>query len=81
MSYHIRVRVGELVNSRGMSLRQLALKCGIEVAVMNRLANNKHRRIQFDHIEKICDVLDISDMNEILEIYYIDDESEILTEE
>jgi DNA-binding Xre family transcriptional regulator len=51
-----------------MSIHQLHLKTGIRRATLSELANGKRQRIQFDHIEKIANALEIDDINEILMI-------------
>lgn len=64
----ININIKELAAKHSMSLRELARLADIEPATLNRLANGKRQRIQVDHLKRIAEALDISDMNEILSI-------------
>ncbi|WP_438363297.1 helix-turn-helix domain-containing protein [Sporolactobacillus terrae] len=49
------------------SISELAEIVDIRRATLSELANGKRQRIQFDHIEKIADKLNIEDIREIID--------------
>ncbi|GGL55988.1 helix-turn-helix domain-containing protein [Sporolactobacillus putidus] len=50
------------------SISELAEKVDIRRATLSELANGKRQRIQFEHIEKIAEKLDIEDIREIINL-------------
>ncbi|MDT2640759.1 helix-turn-helix transcriptional regulator [Enterococcus dongliensis] len=68
MSYKVNIRLKELVNERGISLRELARLSDIEPSKINKMANGKRERIYLPHIERIAESLNISDISEIIEL-------------
>lgn len=64
----VKLQLNELLYKRDMSLTQLHIKTGIRLAALSELANGKRQRIQFEHLEKIVQALDIEDMNEVFSI-------------
>lgn len=60
--------LNQLMYKHRLSITQLHIKTGIRRATLSELANNRRQRIQFDHLEKIVNALDITDMNEIIKI-------------
>lgn len=57
-----------LMHKHNLSITQLHIKTGIRRATLSELANNRRQRIQFDHLERIINALDITDMNEVIRI-------------
>lgn len=64
----INLQINQLLHNRNISLTQLHIKTGIRLAALSELANGKRQRIQFEHLERIIQALDIEDMNEIFSI-------------
>jgi DNA-binding Xre family transcriptional regulator len=64
----VKLCLNELLYQYNLSIYQLHLKTGIRRATLSELANGKRQRIQFDHIEKIANALEIDDINEIITI-------------
>lgn len=54
----INCRIDSLLNSRGMSLTELAQKVGITYANLSVLKNNHAKAIRFSTLEALCEVLD-----------------------
>jgi len=73
MSYKVNVRLKELANERGISLRELARLSDIEPSKINKMANGKRERIYLPHIERIAESLNISDISEIIELIKAED--------
>lgn len=70
----IYLRINELLYKHRLSMTELHLKTGIRRATLSELANGKRMRIQFEHIEKIANALDIDDINEIITLIDVSDE-------
>ncbi|MET3210797.1 UNVERIFIED_CONTAM: DNA-binding Xre family transcriptional regulator [Paenibacillus sp. PvR008] len=62
----VKVVLGELIKSRGISLNELSLKTGVRRAALSELANEKRENINFKHIEEIAGALGITDIREII---------------
>ncbi len=68
------MQLNQLMHKHNLSITQLHIKTGIRRATLSELAKERRQRIQFDHLEKIVNALDIKDMNELLSIV-VDDEA------
>ncbi|MBC1457652.1 helix-turn-helix domain-containing protein [Listeria newyorkensis] len=68
LSRYVIINLKNLVESRNISLRELARLSDIEPSIINKLSNNKHERISLRHIERIADALEIDDIREIISI-------------
>lgn len=68
MMKRIVVKIPELLEKEGISLRELSRQTDIRHATLSELANGKRQRIQFEHIEKIADQLGIKDIREIIDL-------------
>lgn len=54
----MRIRLGELLLDRGMSLTELADRVGITIANLSILKTGKARAVRFSTLEAICRALD-----------------------
>ncbi|AGK55911.1 helix-turn-helix domain-containing protein [Bacillus sp. 1NLA3E] len=61
------VKIRELTEQRGISVRELSRQTDIRHATLSELANDKRQNINFHHIEKIADALDINDIRKIID--------------
>lgn len=68
MSKKIVVKIPELLKKHGISLRELSRLADIRHAALSELANQKRQNINFSHIEKIADALNIRDIREIVDL-------------
>ena len=68
MSYKVRIKLKELADERGISLRELARLSDIEPSKINKMANSKRERIYLPHIERIAESLEISDISKIIDL-------------
>jgi DNA-binding Xre family transcriptional regulator len=64
----VKLQINQLLHNRDISLTQLHVRTGIRLAALSELANGKRQRIQFEHLERIIQALDIEDMNEVFSI-------------
>jgi putative transcriptional regulator len=51
-----------------MSLRELSRLTDIRHAALSELSNSKRQNINFRHIEKIAEALDITDIRDIIDL-------------
>lgn len=72
MARKIKVKIHDLINQRGISLRELSRLTDIRHATLSELANHKRQNINFNHIEKIADTLEIDDIREIIDLIEIE---------
>ncbi|HBT72162.1 MAG TPA: XRE family transcriptional regulator [Lysinibacillus sp.] len=68
MTRKVKVKIHELVNQRGISLRELSRLTDIRHAALSELANQKRQNINFSHIEKIADTLELDDIRDIIDL-------------
>ena len=68
MSKKVIVNLYELLQQEGLSLRVLSRLTDIRHAALSELANQKRKNINFNHIERIADALDIEDIRDIISI-------------
>lgn len=72
----VNINIKKLLNDYGISLRELSRLADIRHATLSELANNKRKSIHFDHIKRISEALDITDIRKIIEIETIEDEKD-----
>lgn len=63
----------QLANQKGISLRELSRLTDIRHAALSELANQKRQNINFNHIERIADTLELNDIREIIDLIEIKD--------
>ncbi|WP_278475938.1 helix-turn-helix domain-containing protein [Turicibacter sanguinis] len=68
MSKKVIVKINELLQQQDISLRELSRLTDIRHAALSELANQKRQNINFSHIEKIADALNIEDIRDIITI-------------
>lgn len=76
MSRKLVVKLNDLLRKYDMSLNELSLRSGVRRAALSELANGKRERIQFEHIERIADALNIDDIREIIDLVYVPDDDD-----
>jgi transcriptional regulator with XRE-family HTH domain len=68
MSKKVIVKISNLAKSHDLTFEQLSEITGVRAAALNELANGKRQRIQFDHIQRIAEALNITDIREIIDL-------------
>ncbi|MTN46120.1 helix-turn-helix domain-containing protein [Turicibacter sanguinis] len=68
MSKKVIIKINELLQQQDISLRELSRLTDIRHAALSELANQKRQNINFSHIEKIADALNIEDIRDIITI-------------
>ncbi|MNE79044.1 helix-turn-helix protein [compost metagenome] len=68
MAKKVIIKIGELAKKHKISLRELSKLSDVRHAALSELSNGKRENINFNHIEKIAEALNISDIREIIEL-------------
>jgi DNA-binding Xre family transcriptional regulator len=71
MAKKIKINIKDLIKRKGISLRELSRLTDIRHAALSELSSSKRQNINFNHIEKIAEELDVTDIREIIDL--IDD--------
>ncbi|MET3507882.1 helix-turn-helix domain-containing protein [Halalkalibacter oceani] len=64
------IKIKDLLERNNLSLRELSRLTDIRHATLSELANHKRQNINFQHIEKIADALNITDIREIIDLVH-----------
>lgn len=67
MGKRVVVKIHNILEYNNISLRELSRLTDIRHAALSELSNAKRKNINFQHIEKIADALDIDDIREIID--------------
>lgn len=68
MKCQVKVKIKDLLKKHNMSLRKLSELAGIRHAALSELSNGKRKNINFKHIERIANALNITDIREIIDL-------------
>lgn len=68
MEKYVVVKIKELLTKNNISLRELSRLTDIRHAALSELANRKRKNINFGHIERIAEALNIDDIREIIDL-------------
>lgn len=73
MGKKVVVKIAELVKTHQISLRELSRRSDVRHAALSELSNGKRESINFSHIERIAEALNIQDIREIIDLVEEDD--------
>lgn len=59
-------KLRELISNCNMTQKEIALKAGIRENTLSDLLKNDKKGIRFSTLEKLANVFDVQDMNEII---------------
>lgn len=68
------IHIKELLKKHNMTQNELARRTAIEPARLSELTNEKRKQINVDYIVKIAEELDITDLNEIMSLEFIEED-------
>lgn len=63
----MRIKLKEVMEERGITQLKLSEITGIRQAAISEIVNNRRDTINKNHLETICNALEITDFNDILE--------------
>lgn len=68
MSRKIELRLKQLLVEKGMTQKALAERTGIRESTISDITRGARTVMNFEHIAKIADVLELDDIRELIEI-------------
>lgn len=68
MGKRVEVKISQLIKQHNISYRELSRLTDIRHSALIELANQKRQNINFSHIERIAESLNIKDIREIITI-------------
>lgn len=68
MNKKVVVKIKPLLKKHNISLRELSRLTDIRHAALSELSNQKRKNINFSHIERIAEALNIDDIREIIDL-------------
>ncbi|MDD9271502.1 helix-turn-helix domain-containing protein [Paenibacillus sp. GCM10023248] len=68
MGKKVVVKISELIRKHNISLRELSRLSDVRHAALSELANGKRENINFSHIVRIAEALEIQDIREIVDL-------------
>lgn len=68
MTKKIVIKIDQLIDKHNISLRELSRLADVRHAALSELCNHKRKNINFGHIERIADALNITDIREIIDL-------------
>ncbi|WP_145039802.1 helix-turn-helix transcriptional regulator [Paenibacillus sp. Y412MC10] len=71
--YKVKVVLKETLQERGMSINELSLKSDVRRAALSQLAGGKRENINFEHLAKIAEALNTSDINKIITLVKVEE--------
>lgn len=69
------IKIKELAKKNNISIRELGRISKLRHAALSELANNKRQSIDFGHIKRISKALNITDIREIIDICFAEENS------
>lgn len=66
MTKNVNFKLKELISSSNMTQKEIASKAGIRENTLSDLLKNDKKGIRFSTLEKLANVFDIQDINEII---------------
>jgi putative transcriptional regulator len=74
VSKKVVIRIPELVSEHQITLRELSRLSDVRHAALSELSNGKRDNINFGHIERIADALNITDIRKIIDLVELSDD-------
>lgn len=67
------VNISKLAQKHNISLRELSRLSDVRHAALSELSTGKRENINFSHIERIAEALNIQDIREIIDLIEVED--------
>lgn len=68
MGYRIRIRLKEILDDRNIKQKDLAQNSGIRESTISDICRGSRTVMNFEHIAKIAEALEIRDISELIEL-------------
>ena len=66
-TYTIKLRLKDLLEEKSMTQKQLSELTGIRPSTISKLTRNEGTGINYYHLKKICQVLKVNDISDIID--------------
>ncbi|MCY9660978.1 helix-turn-helix transcriptional regulator [Paenibacillus chondroitinus] len=73
MAKKVIVKISELTKKYKISMRELSRLSDVRHAALSELANGKRENINFSHIVRIAEALEIQDIRDIIDMVEVDE--------
>ncbi|WP_079911998.1 helix-turn-helix transcriptional regulator [Paenibacillus sp. 32352] len=73
MGKKVIVNISKLAQKHNISLRELSRLSDVRHAALSELSTGKRENINFNHIERIAEALNIQDIREIIDLIEVED--------
>ncbi|MNI64464.1 hypothetical protein D3C73_1199090 [compost metagenome] len=73
MAKKVVVKISELTKQHKISLRELSRLSDVRHAALSELSNGKRENVNFSHIVRIAEALNIQDIRDIIDLVEIDE--------
>ncbi|OAB35996.1 helix-turn-helix domain-containing protein [Paenibacillus glacialis] len=73
MSKKVIVKIKDLTHKHSISLRELSRLADVRHAALSELQSGKRENINFNHIERIAEALNIKDLREIIDLVDVEE--------
>ncbi|MFZ7942524.1 helix-turn-helix domain-containing protein [Neobacillus sp. 19] len=74
MGTKVKVMLHELIEEHNISMRELSRLADVRPEALNELGNQQRKNINFNHIERIAEALNIKDMRKIITLVETNEE-------
>ncbi|MEW9701946.1 helix-turn-helix domain-containing protein [Paenibacillus sp. SI8] len=81
MAKKVVVKIADLTKQHKISLRELSRISDVRHAALSELSNGKRENMNFSHIVRIAEALDIDDIREIIDLVDVKDEELLVRNE
>lgn len=73
MSYKVELKVKDLIVQKGITQKKLAESAGIRESTISDIVRGTRTVINFDHLSKIAEALDIRDTSQLID--FVDEQT------
>jgi putative transcriptional regulator len=70
--YIWRIKLGEILDRKGLTQTELAKKTGLRQATISELVNNTRTIINKHHLSRVMDALDLVEIDDIMELHVVE---------
>lgn len=67
MNYCVKMKVRELLESKKISQKELAIMAGIRESTISDIVRGTRTVINFEHISKIAEALNVTDIRDLID--------------
>lgn len=73
MGKRVKLKLYKLIDEKNISMRELSRRADVRPEALNELANQQRQNINFAHIERIAEALNVDDIRKIIDLVDTED--------